>query len=527
MKTMLARYSMPDNVPDYIKGLPEGAQRIFVEAFNASLDRDSDEDKARQAGWGAVKTTYMQQGDEWVRKAAEVDVLRYVAMVGAAPDEGTNESKVQVFRTGTFRHPIYGKFTITDDDLDNMVANFRAHRPKPPTELAVDYEHMSAIGNQVSPAAGWVKGMDHTPGELWIAVSWTDKAAGMIRAKEYRFISPEWHMHYRDKENGKDLGPALLSMALTNRPFIEGMQPVMLSEKLEEYNAGVLMLSEKMLGLFIPKEDSPMTAADWDQQYVNDLPDIAFAYIEPGGEKDEKGKTVPRGLRRLPFKNMDGSVNLDHLRNALARLDQTSLSQDGKTEARRKLEKAAQEAGVGETGDKSQEQNKNAQEVSQVEDQIRELLGLGPDDDILAKLKELKAKAEGAAEADTAKTEAEQAKEAAETKLQAKETELTEANGKLMAKEVAADVDQALKDGHILPKQVEWAKSMRAKDPEGFKAFLATAPKIGPSGTIIGREGDEGAIQLTEAEVKIGKRMGVSEEQLIEQKKRDREKVEA
>ena len=30
MKTMVARYSVPDSIPDYIKGLPEGAQRIFV-----------------------------------------------------------------------------------------------------------------------------------------------------------------------------------------------------------------------------------------------------------------------------------------------------------------------------------------------------------------------------------------------------------------------------------------------------------------------------------------------------------------
>ena len=519
MKTMVARYSMPDNIPDYIKGLPEGAQRIFVEAFNASLERDSDEDKARQAGWGAVKTTYVQQGDEWVRKASEVTVLRYVSMIGEVPAEGTNESRVQVFRTGTFRHPIYGKFTITDSDLETMVANFKAHRPKAPTELAVDYEHMSAIGNQVAPAAGWVKGIDHIIGELWATVSWTDKAAGMIRAKEYRFISPEWHMQYKDKESGADIGACLLSMALTNRPFIEGMQPVMLSESLEESNSKVLMLSEKMLGLFMPQ--ASLQAADWDQQYINDLPDEAFAFIESGGEKDELGKTVPRALRHLPYRNVSGSINLDHLRNALARLDQTSLSQEGKTEARRKLEAAAKEAGVGEAGEEARDQN-IAQEVFPMEEQIRELLGLGPDDDIIAAITALKAKAEGATEAETAKTEAETAKEAAETKLTATETRLQAVESKVAAGEVAADVDKALRDGHILPKQVDWAKSLRAKDPEGFKAFVASAPKIGPAGTIIGVEGDDPeAIQLTEAEEETGKRLGVSPEATLAQKKED------
>lgn len=33
---------------------------------------------------------------------------------------------------------------------------------------------------------------------------------------------------------------------------------------------------------------------------INDLPDSAFAYIEPGGKKDGEGKTVPRRLRHYP-----------------------------------------------------------------------------------------------------------------------------------------------------------------------------------------------------------------------------------
>lgn len=46
---------------------------------------------------------------------------------------------------------------------------------------------------------------------------------------------------------------------------------------------------------------------------INDLPDSAFAYIEPGGTKDETGKTVPRSLRHYPVHDEA------HARNALAR----------------------------------------------------------------------------------------------------------------------------------------------------------------------------------------------------------------
>jgi len=84
----------------------------------------------------------------------------------------------------------------------------------------------------------------------------------------------------------------------------------------------------------------------WEPAYVNDLPDSSFAVIEPRGKKDGEGKTVPRSLRHLPFKDKDGKVDLPHLRNALARLSQTKLSPELKEKARKKLVEAAKNAGV-------------------------------------------------------------------------------------------------------------------------------------------------------------------------------------
>lgn len=62
--------------------------------------------------------------------------------------------------------------------------------------------------------------------------------------------------------------------------------------------------------------------AVWTTAYINDLPDECFLYIEPGGEKDEEGKTVPRSKRHLPYRNRKGKIDLPHLRNAIARLSQ-------------------------------------------------------------------------------------------------------------------------------------------------------------------------------------------------------------
>jgi hypothetical protein len=79
---------------------------------------------------------------------------------------------------------------------------------------------------------------------------------------------------------------------------------------------------------------------EWDTAYINNLPDDAFAYIEPG-TKDDQGKTVPRTNRSLPYKNAQGNIDLPHLRNAFARLFQTSLSADAKAKALKKLCAAA------------------------------------------------------------------------------------------------------------------------------------------------------------------------------------------
>ncbi len=57
---------------------------------------------------------------------------------------------------------------------------------------------------------------------------------------------------------------------------------------------------------------APITA-----QAENDLPDGAFAYIEPGGKKDASGKTIPRSKRHFPIHDEA------HARNALSRAPQS------------------------------------------------------------------------------------------------------------------------------------------------------------------------------------------------------------
>lgn len=84
----------------------------------------------------------------------------------------------------------------------------------------------------------------------------------------------------------------------------------------------------------------------WSVAYQNNLPDSSFAYISGGGKKDSSGKTTPRSLRHLPYKDANGKIDSAHVRNALARLNQTQIPASAKASARAKLVAAAKQVGI-------------------------------------------------------------------------------------------------------------------------------------------------------------------------------------
>lgn len=85
--------------------------------------------------------------------------------------------------------------------------------------------------------------------------------------------------------------------------------------------------------------DSVMRAvgkAEMSSKSINDLPDSDFAYIEPGGKKDESGKTTPRSLRHFPIHDAA------HTRNALSRAPQSPFGD----KAMPKIRSAAKKFGI-------------------------------------------------------------------------------------------------------------------------------------------------------------------------------------
>lgn len=90
---------------------------------------------------------------------------------------------------------------------------------------------------------------------------------------------------------------------------------------------------------------------------INDLPDSAFAYIEPGGDKDESDKTVPRSLRHFPIHDEA------HVRNALSRAPQSPFGD----KAMPKIRAAAKKYGI----EVSDDEQSRSEEVSPVAEILR------------------------------------------------------------------------------------------------------------------------------------------------------------
>lgn len=76
--------------------------------------------------------------------------------------------------------------------------------------------------------------------------------------------------------------------------------------------------------------------AELTAKQMNELPDSAFAYIQPGGEKDSSGKTVPRSYRHFPVHDES------HTRNALSRAPQSPYGK----QAMPKILSAARKFGI-------------------------------------------------------------------------------------------------------------------------------------------------------------------------------------
>jgi len=136
-----------------------------------------------------------------------------------------SEKWTDVLRVGDWTES-YKEFSVTLDDLSQVVANFQKNVLRlDKKEIQFNYSHAS-----YAEAAGWIEDLRISNNVLQAKVRWTPKAKERIEGEEFKYVSAELDFNYRDEETRQAYGMTLTGAALTNIPFVRGLQAVALSD---------------------------------------------------------------------------------------------------------------------------------------------------------------------------------------------------------------------------------------------------------------------------------------------------------
>ena len=168
-------------------------------------------------------------------------------------------------------------------------------------------------------------------------IKWREEQEAAMSKKQYEKIDTKElkRDNQKEKETRKYKNDKLLNALKDDDSKIKKLKKGKPSEK-----KSVEIVDIKKDKKYDKENLKQMKSAVLSSKEKNNLPDSNFAYIEPGGEKDDEGKTVPRSLRHLPINDAA------HVRNALARLDQTDISEEAKKTALKKIKAAAKKFGI-------------------------------------------------------------------------------------------------------------------------------------------------------------------------------------
>ena len=160
---------------------------------------------------------------------------REIAVALDAKSAGEGPVWNQIARVGQWSGHPSGPFQLTPAHFEEIVRNFRNTTNK---RIPVDFEHASEqdptkgeIPTLGAPAQGWIVDLDNRgAGGLWALIEWLEPARTYIRNGKYRFFSPTIRFGARDPVTGVR-GCRLSSGALTNQPFLDGLQPLAASAR--------------------------------------------------------------------------------------------------------------------------------------------------------------------------------------------------------------------------------------------------------------------------------------------------------
>ncbi|MHA1572376.1 MAG: phage protease [Alphaproteobacteria bacterium] len=118
-----------------------------------------------------------------------------------------------------------GEFVFDDDAAARVMLAFQEHGAD---RLPIDFDHgmLAAVKTpETSVAAGWFTPAIVDNKLMALNVEWTERAAAMLRGREFRFLSPAFNY---DRKTGQIT--QLLNVALTNLPATRDAEPLVANQ---------------------------------------------------------------------------------------------------------------------------------------------------------------------------------------------------------------------------------------------------------------------------------------------------------
>jgi hypothetical protein len=168
---------------------------------------------------GRIEVRHMTQGDA----PPGLFAVELKDATGDGPKWNQLARPGRYFKDGSF-------FELDAKVFADIVRNFNASENK---RVPVDFEHASELRGSDgtipvlgAPAQGWITAVDQRADGLWGLIEWNDLAKQYIEGKNYRYLSPAIRFGCKDAHSGQNIGSRLTSTALTNVPFLDGLQQV-------------------------------------------------------------------------------------------------------------------------------------------------------------------------------------------------------------------------------------------------------------------------------------------------------------
>lgn len=269
---------------------------------------------SKEEALAQARAMYASMGDKAKVHGEDVIHNAFFLFADAATlvQAGEGVKWIEAIAPKTYSTPAYGDVVVTEQTIDNFIRNINTNIRG--QDIAINYEH-GIDPSKGLKAAGWIKGArrNDLTGKLELGIDFTEPAKQEIRNGEWKYFSLEWDDEWMHPD-GLFYQDVVMGGALTNRPVAKGLMPINFSEIFDEKEQ---LDAKIMTGAHLKHDDEPeYEFAVWSTAYVNSLPDSCFLYIDSSGG------------RHLPYKDKSGKIDMPHLRNAAARLNQVKGMSD-------------------------------------------------------------------------------------------------------------------------------------------------------------------------------------------------------